>query len=224
MSCRRNLLVKQTGYVGMRQKKWRPSRFPWRSVFFSALVSTLLVWPALGAEDVTENVEQNRFGVTYVISDRDTAEHFLNFIELFGYLNDVDIIYDGKANIGVLILFSDDVLILDDSENIVINRDFISHFPEEDKDYIIEFIFSSKDCGIRVPEVSESSNSLSRGKTIVVSNTRGLTTDQQLKCLGIGILASLGVSKEELNKFATLGPKKILSRILLGDFNGVVAQ
>lgn len=178
--------------------------------------------------DLAYTSEFEKFGVSFRLENKKTEEVFYSTVELFGYLNNREIVWNGIAKNTLLAIVESDIIV---DEKIIPQK--ISYLGNSDKHYLLEQRFVGEGCflkGVEYPwreassERAKSATTEIAKRTIVVMDSRGWSVDQQLACLGAGFLLSQGVSGSGLDVLRKQTSRELFRGIVSGDLLGETEQ
>ncbi|MCK7615115.1 hypothetical protein [Roseibium sediminicola] len=152
------------------------------------------------------------YGVSYLIEEKRAEELFYVTLEAFSYLNEVELIYRGRASRSILAISIQDII-----SNGEFNLDKLNNVDSEVKSILELFEAGEEQClvrGFKTRELMPDNATLENWKTVVVFNNKKNSIDDQLKCLYIGVLVSFGVDSENIGALSRLNSRELAKKII----------
>ena len=177
------------------------------------LVCALLSVPSAASERPT-------YGVMHLIQDQDVATKFISMVEMFGYLQEYEIVYGGRSQLGLAAIMVDGLI-----SGGQINPEKIQELPDDLRAFVLELKVSEKPCFIHAaqatPKTDEAGLPINTDKAntlfLAMADTRHQDLDQQMDCLSGAMVVSFGYRDDVLTEALGLPVRDRILAITNGD-------
>lgn len=182
-------------------------------ILSAAMMNVIALASSYAAE---RKLDFDTYGVAYLIEDKRVEELFYVTLEAFSYLNEVELRYKGHAKRGILAISMEGIF-----EDGKYSEEKLSKFSEEIRSILELFEVGEEQClvsGFKTRERALDGNLTEDLTTVAVFNNKNNTTDEQIKCLYIGVLASFGLDPKNIDDLSKMNSRQLAKKIIELDF------